>query len=122
MRGGEGGGTSFIIRGKRLFGALGEGLGFGGKGLGSHYEGPRALGRGFWAERVYLLRDVHVANYLLNVLETRHPADGATAMASAQMTYRLESFIHPYAVKAGRQDELGHGLSSTGRAARRPGT
>ena len=29
-------------------------------------------------------------------------ADGSTA--SAQMTYRLESFIHPYAVKAGRQD------------------
>ena len=29
---------------KRVMGSLGEGLGFGGQGLGSDYEGPGALG------------------------------------------------------------------------------
>ena len=29
---------------RTIWGLLGEGMGFGGYGLGSHYEGPRALG------------------------------------------------------------------------------
>ena len=29
---------------RTIFCLLGEGLGFGGPGLGSHYQGPRALG------------------------------------------------------------------------------
>ena len=31
---------------KRVLGFLGEGFGFGGQGLGSHYEGPGAVGEG----------------------------------------------------------------------------
>ena len=30
---------------KRVMGSLGEGFGFGGYGLGAHYEGPGALGQ-----------------------------------------------------------------------------